>query len=98
MVWEMIRLQHRLQENTSCFLETRRHKLKNLRYNLQHVLGAHNVAEYGGRYSWPQFWLVKMKDYQFGRVMTSSPGLSTLSFCPILMTSREHVSIRWRKA
>ena len=55
---------------------------QNLRYNLQHFLGAHNVPEYGGRYSGPQFWLVKMNDYQVGRVMTNSPGVSTISFLP----------------
>ena len=46
--------------------------------SLRSILDDENIAEYGGPYTGPQFWLVQMNSAQFSRLLKSIPGVSTM--------------------
>ena len=45
--------------------------------SLRSILDSRDIAEYGGPYTGPQFWLVQMNSAQIFRLLKSIPGVST---------------------
>ena len=45
--------------------------------SLRSILASGDIAEYGGPYTGPQFWLVQMNSAQIYRLLKSIPGVST---------------------
>ena len=45
--------------------------------SLRSILDFGDIAEYGGPYTGPQFWLVQMNSAQICRLLKSIPGVST---------------------
>ena len=45
--------------------------------SLRSILDTGDIAEYGGPYTGPQFWLVQMNSAQICRLLKSIPGVST---------------------
>lgn len=50
---------------------------KQLIASLRSILDSGDIAEYGGPYTGPQFWLVQMDSTQTSRLLKSIPGVST---------------------
>ncbi len=45
--------------------------------SLRSILDSGDIAEYGGRFTGPQFWLVQMNSTQIYRLLKRIPGVST---------------------
>ena len=45
--------------------------------SLRSMLNSEDIAEYGGPYTGPQFWLVQMNSAQIAGLLKSIPGVST---------------------
>lgn len=49
--------------------------------SLRFILDSGDIAEYGGIYTGPQFWLVQMDSTQTSRLLKSIPGVSIARIC-----------------
>ena len=49
--------------------------------SLRSILDSRDIAEYGGSYTGPQFWLVQMNSTQTTRLLKSIPGVSNARKC-----------------